>query len=145
MFLTRLTRHKHEWQWTMMISQPDLITKDLVLTAVEAVAKKKDNAALGDLRLLTLAEGRCVQILHIGSYDDETPTLDRLHHHYLPDNGRTFNGDHHEIYLSDARRTASAKFKTILRQPVKPAQRTSRRTSSRGPGAVPLPRPPGRR
>jgi hypothetical protein len=62
-----------------------------------------------------------VQILHIGSYDDEGPTLDRLHNRYLPGNGLTFNGDHHEIYLSDARRTEPAKLKTILRQPVKNA------------------------
>jgi hypothetical protein len=62
-----------------------------------------------------------VQILHIGSYDDETPVLERLHREYLPEHGLTFNGDHHEIYLSDARRTAPAKLRTILRQPVKDA------------------------
>lgn len=116
-----VTRHKHEWEWTMMISQPDWITEDMVRAAIEAVANKKDNTALADVRLRTLAEGTSVQILHIGSYDDETPTLDRLHRHYLPDNGLTFNGDHHEIYLSDARRTEPAKLKTILRQPVKTA------------------------
>lgn len=116
-----VTRRKHEWAWTMMISQPDWITEDMVGAAVDAVTKKKDNAALADVRLRTLAEGTCVQILHIGSYDDETPTLDRLHQHYLPENGLTFNGDHHEIYLGDARRTEPAKLKTILRQPVKTA------------------------
>lgn len=61
-----------------------------------------------------------VQILHVGSYDDETPTLHRLHDEYLPEHGLTFNGDHHEIYLSDPRRTAPEKLKTVLRQPVKP-------------------------
>ncbi|WAL63819.1 GyrI-like domain-containing protein [Amycolatopsis cynarae] len=121
-----LTRRKENWEWTMMISQPDWITEDMVRTAIDEAtrknaAKKKENAALGDVRLRTIVEGTCVQILHIGSYDDETPTLDRLHNRYLPDNGLTFNGDHHEIYLSDARRTAPAKLKTILRQPVKPA------------------------
>ncbi|WP_246127951.1 GyrI-like domain-containing protein [Amycolatopsis rhizosphaerae] len=121
-----LSRRKETWEWTMMINQPDWITEDMVRTAIDEVvkknaAKKKDNAALGDIRLRAFAEGTCVQILHIGSYDDETPTLDRLHNRYLPDNGLTFNGDHHEIYLSDARRTAPAKMKTILRQPVKPA------------------------
>ncbi|MEV5542197.1 GyrI-like domain-containing protein [Saccharopolyspora shandongensis] len=114
-----ITRRKETWEWTMMISQPDWITDDMVRTAIDNVAKKKENAALGDIRLHTLVEGTCVQILHIGSYDDETPTLERLHNHYLPDNGLTFNGDHHEIYLSDARRTAPTKLKTILRQPVK--------------------------
>ncbi|MCF4122602.1 GyrI-like domain-containing protein [Antribacter sp. KLBMP9083] len=113
-----LTRRKDSWEWTMMIGQPDWITEAMVRSALESVAKKKQNDALGDLRLLTLTEGTCVQILHIGSYDDEAPTLDRLHNRYLPDNGLTFNGDHHEIYLSDPRRTAPAKLRTILRQPV---------------------------
>jgi hypothetical protein len=114
-----LARRKETWQWTMMISQPDWITDDLVRAAVDTVARKKDNAALGDVRMLSIVEGTCVQILHIGSYDDETPTLHRLHNEYLPDNGFTFNGDHHEIYLSDARRTAPARLRTILRQPVR--------------------------
>jgi DNA-binding PadR family transcriptional regulator len=114
-----IARHKQSWEWTMMISQPDWITEDMVRSAVDTVAKKKENPALDKVRLRTFTEGRCVQILHIGPYDDETATLDRLHNHYLPDNGLTFNGDHHEIYLSDARRTAPAKLKTILRQPVK--------------------------
>ncbi|GGP39139.1 GyrI-like domain-containing protein [Saccharothrix coeruleofusca] len=114
-----VTRRKDTWQWTMMINQPDWITDDAVRDAIEAVAKKKALPALGDMRVLGLAEGTCAQILHIGAYDDETPVLDRLHHHYLPENGLTFNGDHHEIYLSDARRTPPAKLKTVLRQPVK--------------------------
>ncbi|GIF98184.1 GyrI-like domain-containing protein [Catellatospora citrea] len=115
---TFVTRDKQAWAWTMMISQPDWITEDMVRTAVAEAGRKKDNPALAAVRLISLAEGRCVQILHIGSYDDEAPTLDRLHHRYLPDHGLTFNGDHHEIYLSDVRRTEPAKLKTILRQPV---------------------------
>ncbi|WP_141999215.1 GyrI-like domain-containing protein [Amycolatopsis cihanbeyliensis] len=113
-------RRKDSWDWTMMISQPGWITEDMVRTAVDSVSRKKDNPALADVRLITLIEGTCVQILHIGSYDDEAPILDRLHNHYLPEHGLTFNGDHHEIYLSDARRTAPAKLRTVLRQPVKP-------------------------
>jgi hypothetical protein len=115
-----IARNKDSWEWTMMISQPEWITEDMVHTSVESVSTKKGIAAARDIRLRTLAEGTCVQILHIGSYDDETPTLERLHNSYLPDHGLTYNGDHHEIYLSDARRTAPAKLKTILRQPVKP-------------------------
>ncbi|MFD8495226.1 GyrI-like domain-containing protein [Amycolatopsis sp. NPDC059657] len=114
-----LTRRKQLWEWTMMISQPSWITDDMIQAAIHDVSKKKALPALEDVRPLTLVEGTCVQILHIGSYDDETPTLDRLHNHYLSENGLTFNGDHHEIYLSDARRTPPAKLKTILRQPVK--------------------------
>lgn len=116
-----LTRDKAAWAWTMMISQPDWITEETVRAAVAAVAGKKANPALAEVRLRSLTEGRCVQILHIGSYDDEGPTLERLHGTYLPDHGLTFNGDHHEIYLSDPRRTEPAKLKTILRQPVKAA------------------------
>lgn len=115
------TRDKDAWHWTMLINQPGWVTADKVQSVVEQVAKKKDNPALGKLRLLTFTEGTCVQILHIGSYDDEAPTLARLHDEYLPANGLTFNGDHHEVYLSDPRRTAPEKLKTILRQPVKPA------------------------
>lgn len=116
-----ISRRKETWGWTMLISQPDWITQEMVRTAVDTIATKKDNPALKDVRLLTLTEGNCVQILHIGSYDEETPILDRLHNEYMPRNGLTFNGDHHEIYLSDPRRTEPVKLRTILRQPVKGA------------------------
>ncbi|MCC3761620.1 GyrI-like domain-containing protein [Glycomyces sp. TRM65418] len=116
-----LARRKDEWEWTMMINRPDWITEDMVHAAVDRVAQRRRTDALDALRMLTLDEGACVQILHIGSYDDETPTLERLHREYMPEHGLAFNGDHHEIYLSDARRTAPAKLRTILRQPVKAA------------------------
>jgi hypothetical protein len=112
-------REKSAWKWTVLISQPDWITEEMVATAVEKTRAKKLLPALDKLRVLRLEEGDSVQILHRGSYDDEAPTLARLHHEYLPAHGLTFNGDHHEIYLSDARRTEPAKLKTILRQPVK--------------------------
>ncbi|MGW5052722.1 GyrI-like domain-containing protein [Actinokineospora sp. NPDC004072] len=113
-------RSKDAWEWTMLISQPPWITEDMVRNAVDSVARKKSLPALAEVRLLTLTEGTSVQILHIGPFDDEAPTLDRLHHDYLPAHGLTFNGDHHEIYLSDPRRTPPAKRRTILRQPVRP-------------------------
>ncbi|SDE25309.1 GyrI-like domain-containing protein [Glycomyces harbinensis] len=113
-------RNKGSWSWTMMIGQPEWITGAMVRDAVETAARKRGNPTLADVRLLTLAEGACVQIMHVGSYDDEAPVLDRLHREYMPANGFTFNGDHHEIYLSDPRRTAPAKLKTVLRQPVRP-------------------------
>jgi hypothetical protein len=68
-----------------------------------------------------LDEGRCLQTLHIGSYDNEGPTLARLHNEIMPAQGVTFAGPHHEIYLSDARKTLPEKLKTILRQPVRSA------------------------
>lgn len=114
-----VTRDKSAWNWTMMIGQPDWITVDMVATAVDKTAAKKNLAALERVRLLTVTEGISIQILHIGSYDDEAPTLERLHNEYMLEQGLAFNGSHHEIYLSDARRTAPEKLKTILRQPVK--------------------------
>ncbi|WP_200944812.1 GyrI-like domain-containing protein [Leifsonia sp. Root4] len=113
------SRDKDSWAWTAMIVQPDWITAEMVAAATAKLKSKKPLAAIDELRLLTLNEGLSVQILHIGSYDDEAPTLDRLHHEYLPANGLDFNGDHHEIYISDARRTEPAKLKTVLRQPVR--------------------------
>lgn len=121
-----VARDKRAWSWTMLIAQPDWIDEQLVDDAVEAVrakAKSGDapNPALDLVRLLELHEGRSAQILHVGSYDDEAPTLARLHDEWMPARGLTFNGDHHEIYLSDPRRTAPEKLKTILRQPVRDA------------------------
>ncbi len=111
---------KSAWDWTMMISQPAWITPDIVEEA-KRQAQKKPLSALERLRFEPYTEGTSVQILHIGSYESEAPVLARLHDQYLPDNGLTFNGKHHEIYLSDPRRTEPAKLRTILRQPVTPA------------------------
>ena len=115
-----VTGEKSAWSWTALIAQPDWIEEELVAGAVDAVRAKGDRPALDRLRLVELHEGACVQILHVGSYDDEAPTLARLHDEWMPQHGLTFNGDHHEIYLSDARRTVPAKLRTVLRQPVRP-------------------------
>jgi hypothetical protein len=114
-----VTRNKSSWKWTALINQPEWITADDVDSALATLAVKKPNPALALTRLITLDEGRSIQILHVGSYDDEAPTLARLHNEYLPQNALTFNGLHHEIYLSDARRTAPEKLRTVLRQPVR--------------------------
>jgi hypothetical protein len=108
-----VTREKNAWDWTMMISQPAWITPDIV----EAAKRKKK--AVDGVRFASYAEGRSVQVLHVGSYDDEAAVLAALHREYLPEHGLTFNGRHHEIYLSDPRRTAPEKLRTILRQPVR--------------------------
>ena len=115
-----VTRDKASWSWTMLIAQPDWIDEAQVADAVAAVRAKGEKPALDRLRLLRLDEGTSVQILHVGSYDDEAPTLARLHDEWMPQHELTFNGDHHEIYLSDARRTAPEKLRTVLRQPVRP-------------------------
>jgi len=114
-----LTRAKSEWDWTMMIMQPDWIPAQMVEEAVQQVAESKDLPALPKLRLERYDEGLAVQILHVGSYDDEAPTIARLHQEYLPANGLVEAGKHHEIYLGDPRRTAPGKLKTVIRQPVR--------------------------
>lgn len=111
-------RDKSQWDWTVMILTPEWITAAIVDDAVAAVGKKEAPPALEKLRLEVLDEGRCVQTLHIGSYDDEAPVLAQLHDEFIPDNGFRMSGKHHEIYLSDVRRVEASKLKTILRQPV---------------------------
>ncbi len=112
-------RDKSLWYWTMMIRVPDWLSADWVERAKQVAGEKKKLPALGDLKFEDYDEGLSVQIMHIGSYDDEAPTLDRLHHEFIPSNNLAFNGKHHEIYLSDARRVAPEKLRTVLRQPVR--------------------------
>lgn len=111
-------RDKSQWDWTMMIMTPEWITKEIFLEAIELVRKGKNPAALDNVRLESYDEGLSVQIMHIGSYDDEGPTLMKLHKEFLPDNSYVENGKHHEIYLGDPRKVAPEKLKTVLRQPI---------------------------
>lgn len=115
------SRDKSQWRWTMMIMTPDWISAEMVAEAREEVIKKKELPSLGLLRWENYREGLSAQILHLGSYDDEGPVLERLHHQWMPENGYVFNGLHHEIYLSDPRRVEASRLKTILRQPIKEA------------------------
>jgi hypothetical protein len=112
-----VARRKDRWRWTMMIMAPDFVAPPLFEAAVEKTGKKLGEAP-PTLRFEPLAEGRALQTLHVGSYDDEGPTLARLHDEIMPAHGLTFAGPHHEIYLSDPRKTVPANLKTILRQPV---------------------------
>jgi hypothetical protein len=112
-------RDKSAWDWTMMIMQPDWVSAEVWQEAREQVEVQKSPVALEKLRLETYDEGLSVQILHLGSYDDEGPTLHKLHHEFIPQNGYEMQGKHHEIYLSDPRRVAPEKLRTVLRQPVK--------------------------
>lgn len=112
-------RDKSKWDWTMMIMTPDWIDDGMLETAVAEVQAKKNPPALSKLRLESLDEGLAAQIMHFGSYDDESPTLMYLHNEWLPQNGYTENGKHHEIYLSDPRKVAPEKLKTVLRQPIR--------------------------
>jgi hypothetical protein len=110
---------KDEYKWTMMIMQPDWIMQSVIDKAIAQVEKKKGLPALPKLYAKEYEEGLSMQLLHIGSYDDEAPKLAYLHHELMPSKELDFNGLHHEIYLSDPRRVASEKLKTILRQPVR--------------------------
>lgn len=118
-------RDKSQWDWTLMLMVPDWIDRAMFATAVEQAGVKSRPARLGDVRLETLAEGRCVQTLHVGSFDDEADVLARLHHEFIPGQGLRMVGKHHEIYLSDFRRVAPEKQRTILRQPVTRAAASS--------------------
>lgn len=113
------TRDKHAWQWTLMIVQPDWTTPALVAAALAAV--RRPGPVLERVRFEPYEEGRSVQVLHVGSYDDEGPVLARLHDEHLPAHGLVPTGRHHEVYLSDPRRVEPARLRTILRQPVGPA------------------------
>ncbi len=107
---------KARWQWTMMIMQPPCVPPDLVQAAIMEVKKKKNLPAMERLRLQEFAEGHCAQVLHIGPFSEEGPTIERLHTFVDARGGRA--GKHHEIYLSDIRKADPKKWKTILRQPM---------------------------
>ena len=116
-----ITGDKAQWQWTVMIMQPDWILPEHVEEVRQAIVRSGELPGLDDLRLETYTEGLAVQILHIGPYRDEGPVLKVLHEEYIPANGLVETGHHHEIYLSDPRKTAPQKLKPILRQPVRRA------------------------
>ncbi|WP_433364223.1 GyrI-like domain-containing protein [Actinoplanes sp. CA-142083] len=109
-------RNKSRWDWTLMLMVPEWIGEDMCAAAVERAGAK-------NVRLETLSEGRCVQTLHVGSFDDEAGVLARLHDELIPGQGLRMAGKHHEIYLSDFRRVAPEKQRTILRQPVRAVAR----------------------
>lgn len=112
-------RDKSQWDWKMMIMTPEWIPSGMFEEVIELVRKTRNPAALDKVRLESYQEGLSVQILHIGSYDDEGPTLMKLHREFIPANGFLENGKHHEIYLSDPRKVAAEKLKTVLRQPIR--------------------------
>jgi hypothetical protein len=108
---------KSAWKWTAMILQPEFIAQADVDAAFIEVRKKKNPAALDRVRFESLAEGPSVQALHLGPFSAEGPLIQRMHE-YIHAAGKELRGKHHEIYLSDPRRTAPEKLKTILRQPM---------------------------
>lgn len=112
---------KDNWDYRVMILQPDHITGDMFDEALAQLRKKKgDLPAFSRLRLESFEEGRCVQIMHIGPYDAEPATLDRMHS-FAHENGYQLRGMHHEIYLGNPMRGDPARLKTLLRHPVEKA------------------------
>jgi hypothetical protein len=111
--------HRNErtgWHWTMMIMQPDFVPQSLLQSALAEAARKKPLPGIGRLRIERFEEGRCAQILHVGPFADEGPVIQRLHAHIQAH--AKLRGRHHEIYLSDIRRTDPSRWKTVIRQPM---------------------------
>ncbi|MHA2230070.1 MAG: GyrI-like domain-containing protein [Candidatus Thorarchaeota archaeon] len=108
---------KDEWKWTSMIMQPPQVNGNHVAESIELSLAKRDNPALSDLRFTDYHEGLSVQIMHIGPWSEEAPTIEKIHS-FIKEQGYTINGKHHEIYLSDPRRTKPEKLKTVIRQPM---------------------------
>lgn len=112
---------RKDWKWTLMILQPEEVTQGMFEDACREVLKKKGLEAVDQLRLETYREGSAAQVMHIGPYAEEAPTIATLHQ-FIQDEGRLPEGRHHEIYLGDPRRTAPERLKTIIRQPVGPGE-----------------------
>jgi hypothetical protein len=108
---------KFNWKWTAMIMQPSFVTPDLVESALAEVKKKKNLVAISKVKFASWSEGKCVQIMHIGPFSEEGPTIERLHL-FIDASNRQRTGKHHEIYLSDIRKADSKNWKTIIRQPI---------------------------
>jgi hypothetical protein len=107
---------KERWKWTVMIMQPEFVTRTLFTQACGEVQKKKNPPALCRVRFEKFREGRCAQIMYLGPYADEGPTIQRIHA-FIKEQGGELAGKHHEIYLGDPHRTAPEKLKTVIRQP----------------------------
>ena len=108
---------KSKWKWTMMIMQPEFLARAAIDAAIAEVKRKKALPAVSKLRLESFTEGACAQILHVGPFSEEGPTIQKVHD-FIHSKSR-LAGKHHEIYLSDIRRADPAKWKTIIRQPMK--------------------------
>ena len=108
---------KESWKWTLLIMQPEYVTTELVERAKEQLKEKKDPVALSKIRYEAFEEGQAAQIMHIGPFSEEGPTVQKVHSFIEASQGE-LTGKHHEIYLSDIRKAAPEKWKTIVRQPM---------------------------
>jgi hypothetical protein len=110
--------NKERFEWKLMIMQPEFVNEELVKSAIELSKKNKGISSIDKIKFESYEEGLSVQILHVGTYDSEKETIEKMKE-FIKKNSLNENGLHHEIYLSDPRKTSPEKNKTILRQPVK--------------------------
>lgn len=114
--LEDILEDKSAWKWTTMIMQPEWVTEERLERALASVEQKKGLPGLSRLRFEPFREGRAAQVLHVGPFAEERPTIERIDR-FMEERGGEMRGKHHEIYLSDLRRTAPEKLKTIIRHP----------------------------
>ena len=112
-------RDKSKWNWTLILMVPDWLDESPFTLVTQKIEAKVGQQISSKVRLGVLKEGLCVQTLHIGSFDEEGPVLKDMHEKFIPEAGLVMTGEHHEVYLSDFRKVAPQKLRTILRQPVK--------------------------
>ena len=111
-----ITNDRSKWRWTMKIMQPHFVEEALIRAAIAEVKRKKGLPAVDALRLESFSEGLCAQMLHVGPFSEEGPTIQRVHDYIGMHSA--LRGKHHEVYLSDIRRADPSKWKTIIRQPM---------------------------
>jgi len=117
-----LNGKRENWKWTLLIVLPDVVTKKDVGAAVASAKKKAKFPGFPEVRFEKFTEGRAAQVMHVGPYATERPTIERLHS-FVEEQGYQLRGKHHEIYLGDPRRSAPEKLRTIIRHPVEKAKR----------------------
>jgi len=115
-----------EWKWTLMLLQPSAVDAKLLKEARAQLERKRKGVKVPAVRLARFAEGTCAQVLHLGPYAAERPTIEKLHR-FIEESGYVRVGRHHEIYLSAPGRGDPAKLKTVIRQPMRKAKRPARR------------------
>lgn len=115
-----IQENKSAWRWTLIMMQAEWVTELRFEEALASVGRKQALPGLSGMRFESLYEGRAAQIMHVGPFAEEGPTIERVHR-FIEERGGAVRGKHHEIYLSDFRRTAPEKLKTVIRHPFEPA------------------------
>lgn len=115
-----------DWRWTVMLRLPEFVTPAYFKQVVDELIEKKQSDVYKKARLEYMQEGECVQLMHIGPYDQEQPNIEKMHA-FAKEQGYELRGRHHELYFGDPRRTSPEKLKTILRQPVQTAGKVAKK------------------